>query len=278
MELLGEAGADDEKAVRCQAGDREVPDDAPGGIEHRCQAQPPGARNAAGKHAVEPAARPAPADLVLAVVGRFVESHGGAHRLALRAHDREGLRAAVGRGLARGDTRRGEPQRVFQAEVGAHDRSGGEQLVVDRRAAHRPRRRQLLVRIGQPEAPRIVLGHLDRGVLRGGEGAEPCHVHRQDVLPRVTLGHPARQHQADAAALAEAGHHRARHPVVRQAAYRADQRVAVGGEGERPVHRLADARAPERREVLEADLEVGRQALEVLRQQLHREVIRGLQR
>ena len=110
------------------------------------------------------------------------------------------------------------------------------------------------------------------------EGAEARDVHRKDVLSRIALGHPARQHQSDPAPLAEAGHHRARDPVVAHAAHRADQRIAVGSEGERTVDRLADPDAAERREVPEAHFEVGRQPLEVLRQQLHGEVLRRLQR
>src|SRR5690606_15575756 len=45
------------------------------------------------------------------------------------------------------------------------------------------------------------------------------------------------------AALAETGHHRAGRPVVAQARYRADQRVAVGGKGEGTVDHPLDATA-----------------------------------
>ena len=51
-----------------------------------------------------------------------------------------------------------------------------------------------------------------------------------------------------------------------------DQRIAVGRERERPVDHLADADLAERREVLEADLEARRDALQVVRQQALREV------
>ena len=77
VKFLGEAGADDEEAVIGEAGDREVPDDAAGGIEHRVPApRRPGLRDAAGEHAVEPRARAAAGDLVLAVVGGLVEADG----------------------------------------------------------------------------------------------------------------------------------------------------------------------------------------------------------
>jgi len=98
----------------------------------------------------------------------------------------------------------------------------------------------------------------------------------ETILARIVLSHPARQHKSDAAALAEASHHRAGDPVVAQAAHRSDERIAVGGEGEGAVHGLADADAAERGEVFEANFEVGRESFKVLRQQLHGEVVRRL--
>ena len=80
------------------------------------------------------------------------------------------------------------------------------------------------------------------------------------------------ERQADAAALAEAGHDAAGDPVVLQAPHRPDQRVAVRREGEGAVDDLLDAGALERREMLEADLEARRDALEVVRQQLVAEI------
>ena len=59
---------------------------------------------------------------------------------------------------------------------------------------------------------------------------------------------------------------------------RPDQRIAVGREGERTVDDFADADAPERREMLEADLEVRREPLEVVGQKLHGKVVRRFQR
>jgi hypothetical protein len=50
-----------------------------------------------------------------------------------------------------------------------------------------------------------------------------------------------RQRQADAAALAEARHHAAGDPVIGQALHRADQRIAVGREGEGAVDDALDA-------------------------------------
>ena len=55
------------------------------------------------------------------------------------------------------------------------------------------------------------------------------------------MDHPFGERLADAAALKEAGHHAAGDPVVRNAAHRADQRIAVGREGEGAVDPALDA-------------------------------------
>src|SRR6202012_409633 len=107
------------------------------------------------------------------------------------------------------------------------------------------------------EAAAIILDHLGLGVARRRERAEARDVHGDDVLARIVLRHPARQDEADAAALPEAGHPRAGDPEIRQALDRADQRIAVRREGEGAVDRLLDAGPPDGREMLEADLELG---------------------
>ena len=81
-----------------------------------------------------------------------------------------------------------------------------------------------------------------------------------------------RERQADAAALGEAGHHAAGDVEVAQARHRPDQGIAVGGEGERAVDHPLDPGAPERREVLEGDLEARRDPIEVGLEQLVAEV------
>ena len=167
---------------------------------------------------------------------------------------------------------------MLEAEIGSHDRAGRLQPIVDGRTAQRPGGGQLFVGIGEPEAARVVFRHLDRCISWRGKGAEARHVHRQDVLARVVVRHPARQHQADAAALAEPGHHRTGDPEIAQSAYRPHQRVAIRREGKRTVDRLPDSHASKGREMPEADLEVGRQPLEIIRQQLHRKLVRRLNR
>jgi hypothetical protein len=62
------------------------------------------------------------------------------------------------------------------------------------------------------------------------------------------------------------GHHAAGDPEIGQAADRADQRIAVGREGEGTVDDLLDAGLGEAGEMLEADFERRRDAVEVRRQ------------
>ena len=220
---------------------------------------------------------PLPGDLVFAVVGRLVDSD--------RASALPGIRRAR-REMPRSGDR--SASRAARHPCGANHSAcsspkfapitapAATQSVVDRRAAHRARGRQFFVGIAESKAARVILGHLDGGVLRRRERSEARDVHREDVLPRIVVRHPARQHEADAAALAEACHHRAGDPVVAQAPDRSDQRIAVRRESEGAVDRFADADASERRKMLEADFEVGREPLEILRQQLHREIVRRL--
>src|SRR5262249_11300998 len=63
-------------------------------------------------------------------------------------------------------------------------------------------------------------------------------------------------------------------PEVFESPDRTHERVAVRCESEGTVHHLADADLAERRKVLEADLEAGRDALQVIRQKTLREVPR----
>ena len=278
VELLGKAGADDHEAIVREAGDREVADDAAGGVEHRRQREPSRFRDLAGKDAVEPASRAAPGHLVFAIVGRLVESDGRANRPAFSLDDREGFGAAVGRRFPSLDAVGGEPQGMLEAEIRAHHRARCDQLVIDRRAADGPGRGELLVGIGEAEAARIVFGNLERSIFRRRESAETRDVHREDVLAGIVVSHPARKHEADAAALAETGHDRAGDPEIPQAAQRTHQRIAVRREREWPVDRLLDPDTAQRGEMLEADLEVRRQSLDIVGQQLHRKIIGRLYR
>ena len=97
-------------------------------------------------------------------------------------------------------------------------------------------------------------------------------VHREHVHAGVALDDPVGEREADAAALREACHHAAGEIEVAQPRHRPDQRIAVRREGERAVDHPLDAGARDRREVREGDLEAGRDAVEVRRQQLVAEV------
>src|SRR5581483_3003935 len=107
---------------------------------------------------------------------------------------------------------------------------------------------------------------------------EACHIHRQNVLAWIVLGHPARKHESDPASLAEPRHHRAGYPVVANATHGSHQRIAIGSEREGTIDGFADADAPEGGEMAETNLEVGREPLEVLGQELHGEIVRGSER
>ena len=106
--------------------------------------------------------------------------------------------------------------------------------------------------------------------------AEAGHVHGPHVEAGIPRRDPVGHRQAHAAALRQPGHHPAGRPIPPQAPDRADQRVAVGGERERPVHHPLDPRGSERREVSEGHLQRLRDAVQVRRKQPHREVPRRL--
>ena len=149
-----------------------------------------------------------------------------------------------------------------------------DESVVDRDGLDEPAFGQLLVGERDPEATPVVLLGLDAGVRERRVVAEAGDVHTPDVETGVALGHPVGEREADAAALRQSGHHAARRPVVAQTGDGADQRVAVGRERERAVDDRLDAGRRHRRVVLESDAQLGLDAVEVGRQQLHVEVPR----
>jgi hypothetical protein len=65
--------------------------------------------------------------------------------------------------------------------------------------------------------------------------------------------------------LREPSHDAAGRPEIAQASDGADQRVAIGCECKGAVDHLLDAGAADGREVLEADLQVRRQPLQIVR-------------
>ena len=123
---------------------------------------------------------------------------------------------------------------------------------------------------------RVVLAHLRVGVAERRPVAVARDVHAEHVEAGIAVDHPVRQREADAAALAEPGHDAAGDPEVLEALDRADQRVAVRREREGAVDDLADAGPLEGREMAEADLELGRDALEIGLEEVLPEIPRRL--
>ena len=82
------------------------------------------------------------------------------------------------------------------------------------------------------------------------------------------MDHPVGQRQTNTPALTEARHHAARHPHARHPAHGAHNRIAIGGECERPVDDLFDACILKGREMFEPDFKAGRDPVDVGLQQL----------
>ena len=129
---------------------------------------------------------------------------------------------------------------------------------------------QLFVRIRDDEAPRVELPRgIAQVVLARGERAVARDVHAEDVVAGIALDHPLRQREADGTALREPAHAAAGDPKISFAGHRADERIAVGREGERTVHPALDADFGERGEARVADLELWQDAFDIGRQQIH---------
>ena len=268
MVHLGDLRAEQEELVIVRTGHRELADDPAFRVEHRGERDAPWLREPIGEQALEPLGRPRPGYPVLGEVGALGEPDPFAHGPALVGDDRERVgppeRDVLGRFLA-GTL---EPQGVLEPEAGTPHRVVGGEPVVHRRRVQRPPRGQLLVGERDAEAPAVVLPHLGVGVGEVGPVAEPGDVHSPDVELGVARCHPVGQGEPDAAALGQAGHHRARDPAVADPPDRPDERVAVGRERERPVDHPLDPRRRHRRVVLEGDLQRGCDAVEVRWQQL----------
>ena len=138
------------------------------------------------------------------------------------------------------------------------------------RGLERPAGGQFFVRIGDDEAPRIKLSRgVAQVVLARGERAVARDVHAEDIVPRVAVDHPLRERESDGTPLREPAHAAAGHPKISLAGHRSDERVAVGREGEGAVHPALDPDLCERGESRIADLELGQDALDIGRQQVH---------
>src|SRR5207245_9431316 len=99
-----------------------------------------------------------------------------------------------------------------------------------------------------------------------------------DVEARIAMHHPVGEREADAAALAKAGHDGASAPEIGQALDRTDERIAVEREGEGAVDDLLDAGLLDAGEMLEADLQRRRDAVDIGLQQFMAEIPRRVHR
>src|ERR1700684_2687344 len=103
---------------------------------------------------------------------------------------------------------------MLEPEARAPDRVVGGEPVIDWLGVRRPAGRELLVGEGDTEPAAVVLPHLGIGIGEARPVAEAGHVHRPDVFTWIAIDHPAREGEANTAALRKAGHHRAGHPAV----------------------------------------------------------------
>ena len=244
-------------------------------IQHRRQRQPTRRRNPVGEQTIKELARPGARELVFRVAGDLHEADPRAHRRDLLGHHLEGVRPAEGRRLERLSARTLEPERLLETVGGPEDRVAIAQALVQRRGQMRARRGQLLVGEGDREPTPVVLTHLGVRVDRRRPVAESSVIHPPHVEARIAVRDPVRHGETDPASLTETGHHPTGQPVTGLRADRPDERVAVGGEGERAVDRLADTDLVEDREMREADVEALGDPLQVGGEQLRLEVPRG---
>ena len=246
-----------------QCGHGEVTDEPAGLIEHRGEGQAAGSRDPVGHETVEGRPGSRAGELVLGETGGLDHSHPFPHRGDLLGHHREGVGPVEGDLLERFLVGALEPQGVFEAVGGAPHGVGLGEPTVDGGGVQGPGVGELLVGEGDLEPAAVVLLDLGDRVGRGGPVAEAGHVHPPNVEAGVSGGHPVGHGQANAAPLAEAGHHPACHPVASLATNRADQRVAVGCEGEGSVDYLLDAHLGVDGEVGEPDFQGRGEAFQV---------------
>ena len=221
---LGGRRAPDEEIVGAALRHGEVADQLAGLVQHRRERDPPGARHPVGEQPLEPGLGAVASHRELGEVGDLGDADAFANGANLVAHRVEIVGAMERQDVAMLLSLGGVPEWHLHAPGHAHHRAVlGDLDVVERRRLLRAGRRQLLVREADREAARVVLAHLGVGVARRRPLAEPRHVHAEDVVAGVALRHPVGDDEADAAALAEARHHRAGDPEVRQPRHRPDQ-------------------------------------------------------
>ena len=134
---------------------------------------------------------------------------------------------------------------------------------------------QFFIREADAEAAGIILAHFLVRVRTRCPFAIARDIHTPDVKARIAIHHPLRERETDAAALAEARHHGACDPVIRETLHGADERIAVWREGERAVDDFLNARFRHGGEMLVTDFKRWRDAVEIWLQQFRTEIPRG---
>ena len=261
---------------RPKTGDGEIADELAVVVDHRRQDHSPRSREPIGDDRIEIAPRIRAAEDELGEAGCLHDSDPAANSEGFFANGVPGVGAAEGDLLNGVEPWLLEPQCAFESVRVTPDRVFSDEPVVDRRRFERACGREHLVGELDTEPSAVVLLHLLARVLERGVVAVPCDIHPPDVEAWIAVGHPVGERQADTAALAEPGHDGACAPEAGEAADRTEQRVAVGGEGERAVDDLFDTGVLEHGEVTKADVERLCDPVEVGGEEPHAEVPRCL--
>ena len=270
--ILQVVGAREPEAIGLEPRHREVAHQPPGLVQHRCEPDPARGRDRARQQVVQPGVRVGPRDLVARVLRDLIGARRRANRLDLFPDDRLGVRSAQ-RVVLHEVRRWREVQRHLQPPVHGALRARREELVVDRRRLERPPGRQLLVGVGHHEAPRVeLLRRVAEVPVVGRVGPEARHVHPEHVVTGVAVDDPVGDRESDPRALGEPGHTATRGPVVADARHRSDERVPVGGEGERAVHPFLDPGVCQHGEAREPDRKLRHDPVEFLGEQRASEV------
>ncbi len=166
----------------------------------------------------------------------------------------------------------GKVVRNLEPELVPPDRTKAGKDVIHGRGPVGPGRGEFFVGIGDGESLLIVLDHFRQRVARRDPVAETGDIHRGHVPFAFALGHPLREHQPDAAALAEAGHDAAGRPVIPQARNRSDKGVAIGGKCKRTMDHGFHPRRLQHRESLVGKGDAVLDLVEIIRQQFVAEI------
>ena len=234
-------GAHDPERAVAPVEDGQIALEAAVGGQHRRKPRTPRFGQFRGHEPVQPRLGPRPRDLV-AREGRDIEKpHGLARGAAFLGDDRMRVGALQRRRFLEPLGR--EVERNLHVPAGAPDGPRRVHVAIGGRAFEGAACGQLLVGVGHHEAAGIELARCLPDIpLVLGPAAIARHVHAPGVGLGLAVDHPFGQRLAHAAPLQEARHHRAGRPVAALARHRADQRVAVGREGEGAVHPGLDAR------------------------------------